>query len=98
MKLSVIILAAGQGMRMKSNLPKVMHEVAGSSMLEHLLLTATRLEAQDIRVVASEELQADQCYQQLQKDYGFTTFLQKERLGTGHAVQSACDDDMGDIT
>ena len=51
MKLSVIILAAGQGTRMKSSLPKVMHRIAGTPMLEHVYQRSLELGADDIHVV-----------------------------------------------
>ena len=51
MKLEVVILAAGQGTRMKSPLPKVLHTVAGRPMVEHVIVTAGQLEAHRIHVV-----------------------------------------------
>jgi len=49
--LSVIILAAGQGTRMKSSQPKVMHRIAGMPMLEHVYHRSLELGADDIHVV-----------------------------------------------
>jgi len=49
--ISVIILAAGQGTRMKSSLPKVMHRLAGSPMLEHVYQRSLEVGAKDIHVV-----------------------------------------------
>ena len=51
MKLEVVILAAGQGTRMKSRLPKVLHEVAGKPLLEHVVRTAQGLNPAAIHVV-----------------------------------------------
>ena len=51
MKLSVIILAAGQGTRMKSALPKVMHRLAGIPMLEHVYNRSLELGTDDIHIV-----------------------------------------------
>ena len=51
MKLEVVILGAGQGTRMKSSLPKVLHLVAGIPLLEHVVLTAQSLEPVSIHVV-----------------------------------------------
>ena len=51
MNLEVIILAAGQGTRMRSALPKVLHEVAGRPLLEHVIETASQLQHTAIHVV-----------------------------------------------
>ncbi|MBU2478343.1 MAG: NTP transferase domain-containing protein, partial [Gammaproteobacteria bacterium] len=51
MALSIIILAAGQGTRMRSALPKVLHPLAGKSLLEHVIDAATGLGAAQIQVV-----------------------------------------------
>ena len=86
MKLSVIILAAGQGTRMKSTLPKVMHRLAGMPMLEHVYLRSLELGADDIHIVfghGGEHLH-DYC-----NDFKVEWVLQDEQLGTGHAVQQA---------
>lgn len=89
MKLSVIILAAGQGTRMKSALPKVMHRIAGKPMLEHVYLRSQQLNAQDIHVVyghGGEHLQ-EYC-----ANFDVQWKLQAEQLGTAHAVQQASPD------
>jgi len=86
MKLSVIILAAGQGTRMKSALPKVMHRLAGMPMLEHVYLRGLELGAEDIHIVyghGGEHLH-DYC-----SDFKVEWVLQDEQLGTAHAVQQA---------
>ena len=80
MKLDVIILAAGQGTRMKSSLPKVLHPVAGVPMLEHVIKTAQTLNPETIHVVvghASEQVQASL------SAYPLNWVLQKEQKGTG---------------
>jgi len=86
MKLSVIILAAGQGKRMKSALPKVMHKLAGMPMLEHVYKRSLELGADDIHIVyghGGEHLH-DYC-----SDFNVEWILQDEQLGTAHAVQQA---------
>lgn len=86
MKLSVIILAAGQGKRMKSALPKVMHKLAGLPMLEHVYLRSLDLSANDIHIVyghGGEHLH-EYC-----NDFDVEWVLQDEQLGTAHAVQQA---------
>ncbi len=86
MSLDIVILAAGQGTRMRSALPKVLHPVAGKTMLGHVIDTARLLKPQGIHVVIGhgaelvrERLAAD--------DLNFV--LQSEQLGTGHAVAQA---------
>ncbi|MEA1606419.1 bifunctional UDP-N-acetylglucosamine diphosphorylase/glucosamine-1-phosphate N-acetyltransferase GlmU [Pseudomonas spirodelae] len=86
MSLDIVILAAGQGTRMRSALPKVLHPVAGKAMLGHVIDTARQLKPNGIHVVIGhgaelvrERLAAD--------DLNFV--LQTEQLGTGHAVAQA---------
>ncbi|MCK5001687.1 MAG: bifunctional UDP-N-acetylglucosamine diphosphorylase/glucosamine-1-phosphate N-acetyltransferase GlmU [Gammaproteobacteria bacterium] len=86
MNLSVIILAAGQGTRMKSSLPKVMHRIAGAPMLEHVYRRSLELGADDIHVVyghGGEHLH-EYC-----SDFKVDWVLQQAQLGTAHAVQQA---------
>ena len=86
MKLSVIILAAGQGTRMKSALPKVMHKLAGLPMLEHVYNRSTELGTDDIHIVyghGGEHLH-DYC-----SDFDVEWVLQDRQLGTAHAVMQA---------
>ena len=86
MNLSVVILAAGQGTRMKSAFPKVMHKLAGKPMLEHVYLRSLELGARDIHIVyghGGEHLH-DYC-----SDFDVEWVLQDKQLGTAHAVQQA---------
>ena len=86
MNLSVIILAAGQGTRMKSALPKVMHKLAGIPLLEHVYNRSRELGTDDIHVVyghGGEHLH-DYC-----SDFLVEWVLQDEQLGTAHAVLQA---------
>jgi bifunctional UDP-N-acetylglucosamine pyrophosphorylase/glucosamine-1-phosphate N-acetyltransferase len=86
MDIEVIILAAGQGTRMKSNKPKVLHELGGQPMLEHVINTAKLLDAVKIHVVFGHG--GDLVQQTLgHKDVDWAE--QKEQLGTGHAVKQA---------
>lgn len=85
---AIVILAAGNGTRMCSALPKVLHKLAGISLLEHVLRTSSQL-SDDIIVVVSEALQEHPDFIALQRKYNFSIALQKQRLGTGHAVQCA---------
>ena len=86
MPISVVILAAGQGKRMKSDLPKVLQPVAGRPLLKHVIDAARQLGTDDIHVVfghggerVREALAAEKV----------TWALQAEQLGTGHALQQA---------
>ena len=86
MSLSVIILAAGKGTRMKSTLPKVLHAVANKPLVEHVYEAAKKLGAEEIVIVyghgGEQVLQA--C-----KHFDARWVEQKQQLGTGHAVQQA---------
>ena len=84
--LHVVILAAGQGSRMKSSLPKVLHPVAGKAMLHHVVDTAKQLGAEKIHTVIGHG--ADQVRASLEDD-SVNWVLQTEQLGTGHAVAQA---------
>lgn len=86
MSLSVIILAAGQGTRMKSALPKVMHKVSGLPMVEHVYNRACELNANSINIVYGHggEHLPEAC-----EHFKANWVEQKEQLGTAHAVQQA---------
>ena len=86
MSLSVIILAAGAGTRMRSLKPKVLHELAGIPMVEHVYNTAKALGAKQIQVVYGHggDLLKQQC-----QNFEVEWALQAEQLGTAHAVQQA---------
>lgn len=86
MSLSVIILAAGQGSRMRSRLPKVLHPLAGKPLLGHVLDTAERLQACAIQVVYGHG--GDTVPAQF-PGRKVSWVLQAEQLGTGHAVAQA---------
>ncbi len=86
MPLSVVILAAGQGKRMKSDLPKVLQPLAGRPMLEHVIRCAQDLDPAAIHVVyghGGEQVRAVLAGQPV------TWVLQAEQHGTGHAVMQA---------
>jgi bifunctional UDP-N-acetylglucosamine pyrophosphorylase/glucosamine-1-phosphate N-acetyltransferase len=86
MSVSIVILAAGQGKRMKSNLPKVLQPLAGEPLLGHVLNTAHALHAADIHVVYGHG--GDQVREAF-ADQPITWALQAEQLGTGHALSQA---------
>lgn len=86
MSLEIVILAAGQGTRMRSALPKVLHPVAGNSMLGHVIHSARQLDPQRIHVVIGHG--ADAVRERLAAD-DLNFVLQDKQLGTGHAVAQA---------
>ncbi|MDZ7851506.1 MAG: bifunctional UDP-N-acetylglucosamine diphosphorylase/glucosamine-1-phosphate N-acetyltransferase GlmU [Halomonas sp.] len=83
MTLDVVILAAGQGTRMRSNRPKVLHRLAGKPMVRHVIDTARGLEAERTHVVVGHG--AEQVREALD-DCELRFALQAEQMGTGHAV------------
>jgi bifunctional UDP-N-acetylglucosamine pyrophosphorylase/glucosamine-1-phosphate N-acetyltransferase len=80
--LVAIVMAAGKGTRMKSSRPKVLHEIAGVSLLGHVLRGLAALDVADVFVIVGHG--ADQVRADLPQ--GVRTVLQREQLGTGHAV------------
>ena len=88
MSLSVVILAAGQGRRMRSSLPKVMHKLAGKTLLARVLDTASRLPCRQIYVVYGE---GGALAREAHPAPDAQWVEQKERLGTGHALAQVID-------
>lgn len=88
--ISVVIMAAGEGTRMRSNLPKVMHQVAGRSLLEWVAAAVAPVSKKPIVVYGSGG-------DKIPSHYGerFSYALQSERLGTGHAVMMAKEEIRG---
>lgn len=86
MSLEIVILAAGQGTRMRSALPKVLHPVAGKPMLAHVIDTARTLSPSRIHVVIGHG--AEKVRERLQAD-DLNFVVQEQQLGTGHAVAQA---------
>ncbi|MGW8481614.1 bifunctional UDP-N-acetylglucosamine diphosphorylase/glucosamine-1-phosphate N-acetyltransferase GlmU [Microbacterium sp. NPDC055903] len=88
--LAIIVLAAGQGTRMKSRLPKVLHAVSGRPLVGHVLTTAGRLGAEHVEVVVRHE--RDQVVSALQGAYPDAVFIDQDDVpGTGRAVEVAID-------
>ncbi|MFZ4832230.1 bifunctional UDP-N-acetylglucosamine diphosphorylase/glucosamine-1-phosphate N-acetyltransferase GlmU [Rouxiella sp. Mn2063] len=84
--LSVVILAAGKGTRMYSQLPKVLHPIAGKPMVQHVIDAATHVGAQTVHLVYGHG--GDLLKQRLAASE-LNWVLQAEQLGTGHAMQQA---------
>lgn len=93
MGLSIVILAAGQGTRMRSVLPKVMQPLAGRPLLRHVVDTARSLAADDVCVVYGHG--GDTVKAAFAGD-GLRWALQAEQHGTGHAAQQAMPDTPDD--
>ena len=83
-----IILAAGEGTRMKSSLPKVLHEVAGRTLVGHVLHAVQGLSPQQIRVVVGSGREKVEEHIAAISPKAVTVF-QEKRGGTGHATQLA---------
>jgi bifunctional UDP-N-acetylglucosamine pyrophosphorylase/glucosamine-1-phosphate N-acetyltransferase len=88
MQVSVIILAAGQGTRMNSDLPKVLHHVAAAPLLHHALQTAQSLEPSRIVTVTGHGGEAVAAAATAYSE-GIETVVQDPQLGTAHAVAQA---------
>ena len=84
--IDAVVLAAGKGTRMKSDLPKVLHKIAGRPLLDHVLDTVAAVGIDHTVVVVGHEaeLVEKNCGRE-----GIEFVLQEPQLGTGHAVQVA---------
>ena len=82
---SALILAGGLGTRMKSEKPKVLHEICGETLLKHVILNVEEANIDDIGVVVGYK--ADMVKEVTGEKYSY--YLQEEQLGTGHAVMMA---------
>lgn len=85
--LNIVILAAGLGKRMKSDLPKVLHTLAGQPMLSHVLASARALDPARITLVVGHGAATVEARYAGDADLAFA--VQSPQLGTGHAVQQA---------
>ena len=88
-RLAVVVLAAGLGTRMKSKLPKVLHKVAGRSMLGHVLAAAAALRPERAVIVAGRGMEEAVAAEAAKAGVMHKVVVQTERLGTGHAVACA---------
>ena len=90
MSIALVILAAGKGTRMQSDLPKVLHEIAGAPMLVHTMVAGQSLDPERCIIIAGHG--ADSVRDVVQNHNLDAEFiLQTEQLGTGHAVDQARD-------
>lgn len=86
--INIVILAAGQGTRMKSSLPKVLHPLAGVPLLQHVINTSKELKPKHINVVFGH---GGEQVQNKINEPNINWVLQEEQLGTGHAVDQVSD-------
>lgn len=95
MTLSIVILAAGKGTRMNSQLPKVLQPLAGKPILQYVLDTSYSLQPNNISIVAGHK---SEMLRELIKDKNISWRIQDAQLGTGHAVIQAFPDLKSDKT
>lgn len=89
--LKVVILAAGQGTRMKSKVPKVLHKVLDKMMISYVIDASNEAGAEDICVVVGHQSAMVKKMIETNTEKPVKFALQKEQLGTGHAVMQAGD-------
>jgi len=88
--LHIVILAAGKGSRMRSNMPKVLHQVAGKSLLGHVIDSSLELNPEQIHVVVGHgKEQVIEAFESHSSADRLHWVEQTEQLGTGHAVSQA---------
>jgi bifunctional UDP-N-acetylglucosamine pyrophosphorylase/glucosamine-1-phosphate N-acetyltransferase len=86
MQLAIVIMAAGKGTRLKSRRPKVLHEIGGRALVEHVIAAAAQVvEPKDIYVVVGHEAEAVRA---ALRHTGVRFVVQAEQRGTGHAIQT----------
>src|SRR5438445_13792940 len=86
-RIAIAIMAAGKGTRLKSQLPKVLHEVGGKPLLAHVIAAATRVvPAKDVFAIIGHEAER---VQQAVSNTGVNFVLQAEQRCTGHAIMVA---------
>jgi bifunctional UDP-N-acetylglucosamine pyrophosphorylase/glucosamine-1-phosphate N-acetyltransferase len=87
MQLAIVIMAAGKGTRLKSRRPKVLHQVGGRALVEHVIAAGAQVvEPKDIYVVIGHEAEAVRA---ALRHTGVRFVVQAEQRGTGHAIQTA---------
>jgi bifunctional UDP-N-acetylglucosamine pyrophosphorylase/glucosamine-1-phosphate N-acetyltransferase len=94
MLVDIVILAAGKGTRMRSQLPKVLHPIAGTPMLQHIVNTVAELKPVATHVVIGHG--ADAVRDAIVGDH-ISFVVQEEQLGTGHAVMQALPNLKGEM-
>ena len=99
MSVHVVILAAGQGSRMKSNLPKVLHPLAGKSLLHHVVESSDKLGAEGTHIVIGHGAElVRESFKNVNTNTDIHWSIQEQQLGTGHAVAQALPNVPDDAT
>ena len=93
MALAIIVMAAGKGTRMQSDLPKVLHQANGRPLIEYVLDTSYALDPQKIVLIIGHQ---SELVKAATSKYKVSTALQEPQLGTGHAVMQA-EDQLSDF-
>ncbi|KZK73637.1 MAG: hypothetical protein A3K90_08470 [Pelodictyon luteolum] len=86
MSLAIVIMAAGKGTRMKSDLPKVLHKAAGRALIEHVILKSESLKPDTIILIVGHKAEL---VRDAVRHFQVTCALQEPQQGTGHAVMQA---------
>jgi bifunctional UDP-N-acetylglucosamine pyrophosphorylase/glucosamine-1-phosphate N-acetyltransferase len=89
MNLTTVILAAGKGTRMRSSLPKVLHQLGHKSLLRHVYDLSNQFQDNHIHIIVGHG--AEQVQKDFLDDTNIVWTQQLEQLGTGHAVKQVCD-------
>ncbi len=95
MGFAVVILAAGEGKRMKSALPKVLHQVCAKPMIDYVLETVRDLRPDKVLIVVGHG--ADKVRDNLKRENSLKLVFQEKQLGTGHAVLK-CEKELADFS
>ncbi|MFE9256271.1 bifunctional UDP-N-acetylglucosamine diphosphorylase/glucosamine-1-phosphate N-acetyltransferase GlmU [Streptomyces sp. NPDC006879] len=93
---AVVVLAAGEGTRMRSTTPKVLHEICGRTLVGHVVCAAQELDPEHLVVVVGHAREKVQGHLQSQHP-GTRTAVQEEQNGTGHAVRMALEELGGTV-
>ena len=85
MNVDIIILAAGQGKRMQSNLPKVLQPLGNKPLLQHVIDTCSQIKKSKLHIVVGGQSKLIQSFVKAPRSTNWV--LQRKQLGTGHAVK-----------
>ncbi|TCD48898.1 NTP transferase domain-containing protein [Chlorobium sp. N1] len=86
MSLAIVIMAAGKGTRMQSDLPKVLHKADGRALVEHVIVKSEELDPEKIVLIVGHKAEL---VEDAVRHFPVTCVLQEPQLGTGHAVMQA---------
>ena len=89
--INIVILSAGKGTRMKSDLPKVLHKIGGLTLLQHVINSVEALNCNKNIIITTSNDVVDGLSGILNSDENLNYVIQEDRLGTGHAVKCAVD-------